>query len=100
MLSKKNISPQQLSALTALGLSVPIAIGIFIFKPVWWIALLSFAVIFLGSFALILYTLQTFIYRKIKLIYKSFTIPKQAKKKNFIIKIFYPKKVLMKLGKM
>ena len=62
MLSTKNFSPQQLAALTALALSVPIALGIFVFKPVWWIALLSFFVIYLGSFGLILYTLQNFIY--------------------------------------
>lgn len=92
MLSKKNISPQQLSALTALGLSVPIAIGIFIFKPVWWIALLSFAVIFLGSFALILYTLQTFIYRKIKLIYKFIYHTKASKKEEFYYKNILPQK--------
>ena len=77
MPTSKNLSPQQLSALTALALAIPISLGIFIFKPVWWIALLSFGVIFLGSYGLILYTLQ-----------------------NFIIKIFYPKKVLMKLEKM
>lgn len=92
MLSKKNISPQQLSALTALGLSVPIAIGIFIFKPVWWIALLSFAVIFLGSFALILYTLQTFIYRKIKLIYKFIYQTKASKREEFYYKNILPQK--------
>ena len=92
MLSKKNISPQQLSALTALGLSVPIAIGIFIFKPVWWIALLSFAVIFIGSYGLIVYTLQTFIYRKIKLIYKFIYQTKASKREEFYYKNILPQK--------
>ena len=92
MLSKKNISPQQLSALTALALAVPIALGIFIFKPVWWIGLLSFVVIFLGSYGLILYTLQTFIYRKIKLIYKFIYQTKASKKEEFYYKNILPQK--------
>jgi two-component system phosphate regulon sensor histidine kinase PhoR len=92
MLSKKNISPQQLSALTALGLSIPIALGIFIFKPVWWIALISFVVIFLGSYGLIVYTLQTFIYRKIKLIYKLIYQTKASKKEEFYYKNILPQK--------
>lgn len=92
MLSQKNFSPQQLSALTALALSIPIAIGIFIFKPVWWIALISFGVIFLGSFALIYYTLQTFIYRKIKLIYKLIYQTKASKREEFYYKNILPQK--------
>jgi two-component system phosphate regulon sensor histidine kinase PhoR len=92
MLSQKNFSPQQLSALTALALSIPIAIGIFVFKPVWWIALVSFVVIFLGSFALIYYTLQTFIYRKIKLIYKLIYQTKASKREEFYYKNILPQK--------
>ena len=92
MLSQKNFSPQQLSALTALALSVPIAIGIFIFKPVWWIALVSLGVIFLGSYALISYTLQTFIYRKIKLIYKLIYQTKASKREEFYYKNILPQK--------
>jgi len=92
MLSQKNFSPQQLSALTALALSVPIAIGIFVFKPVWWIALVSLAVIFLGSYALISYTLQTFIYRKIKLIYKLIYQTKASKREEFYYKNILPQK--------
>ena len=86
MPTSKNFSPQQLSALTALGLSIPIAVGIFVFKPIWWIALLSFIVIFLGAYGLIVYTLQTFIYRKIKLIYKFIYQTKASKKEEFYYK--------------
>lgn len=92
MLSTKNFSPQQLAALTALALSVPIALGIFIFKPVWWIALLSFIVIFFGSFGLILYTLQNFIYRKIKLIYKLIYQTKASKREEFYYNNILPQK--------
>lgn len=92
MLSTKNFSPQQLAALTASALSVPIALGIFVFKPVWWIALLSFIVIFAGSFGLILYTLQNFIYRKIKLIYKLIYQTKASKREEFYYKNILPQK--------
>ncbi len=92
MFSGKNLSPQQLAAFTALVLSVPIALGIFIFKPVWWIALLSWLIIFLGSFGLILFTLQTFIYRKIKLIYKLIYQTKASKREEFYYKNILPQK--------
>jgi two-component system, OmpR family, phosphate regulon sensor histidine kinase PhoR len=92
MPTSKNFSPQQLSAITALGLSIPIAVGIYIFKPVWWIALLSFLVIFLGSYGLIVYTLQTFIYRKIKLIYKFISQTKANKREEFYYKSLLPQK--------
>jgi two-component system, OmpR family, phosphate regulon sensor histidine kinase PhoR len=92
MLSRKNFSPQQLSALTAFALALPISIGIFVFKPVWWIALLSFVVIFAGSYGLILYTLQTFIYRKIKLIYKFIYQTKASKREEFYYKHILPQK--------
>jgi two-component system, OmpR family, phosphate regulon sensor histidine kinase PhoR len=92
MLSQKNLSPQQLSALTAITLSVPITIGIFVFKPVWWIAMVSLLVIFLGSYALILYTLQKFIYRKIKLIYKFIYQTKASRREEFYYKNILPQK--------
>ena len=92
MATSKNFSPQQLAALTALGLSIPIAFGIYVFKPVWWIALLSFVVIFMGAYGLIVYTLQTFIYRKIKLIYKFIYQTKASKKEEFYYKNLLPQK--------
>ncbi len=94
MPSQKNLSPQQLSALTALGLSVPVAIVVFIFKPVWWIPLVSFVAMFLGSYALISYALQTFIYRKIKLIYKLIYQTKASKREEFYYKNILPQKVI------
>ena len=92
MLSQKNFTPQQLAALTALVLSIPITLTILVFEPVWWVGLLFFAVIFLGSFGLILYTLQTFIYRKIKLIYKLIYQTKASKKEEFYYKNILPQK--------
>ena len=92
MLSQKNFTPQQLAAFTALVLSVPISLSILFFEPRWWIGFIFFVVIFLGSFALILYTLQTFIYRKIKLIYKLIYQTKASKREEFYYKNILPQK--------
>ncbi len=75
-----------------MALAIPIALGIFMIKPVWWIAGLSLLVIFLGSYSLILYTLQNFIYRKIKLIYKFIYQTKASKKEEFYYKSILPQK--------
>ena len=92
MLSNRHLSPQQLSLLTATILSIPISLAIFVFEPVWWIAPLSFTIIFAGSYFLILFTLQTFIYRKIKLIYKLIYQTKATKKEEFYYKNILPQK--------
>ncbi len=92
MLSTRHLSPQQLSLLTAAILSIPISMAIFIFEPVWWVAPLSFIIIFAGSYGLILFTLQTFIYRKIKLIYKLIYQTKASKREEFYYKNILPQK--------
>jgi two-component system phosphate regulon sensor histidine kinase PhoR len=92
MFSNKSLSPQQLSAFTALIIAIPVTLGIVVFKPVWWIGLLSFIVIFSGSYGLILFTLQTFIYRKIKLIYKLISQTKATKREEFYYNNILPQK--------
>lgn len=92
MLSAKNLSPQQLSAATALILATPISAGIYFFKPVAWIAAISFIIIFLGSFGLILFMVQEFVYRKIKLIYKLIYQTKASKREEFYYKNILPQK--------
>jgi two-component system, OmpR family, phosphate regulon sensor histidine kinase PhoR len=92
MLSTRNLSPQQLSALTAVILSVPISIGLFIFKPIWYIFPTALIIIFIGSYTLILFTLQKFIYRKIKLIYKLIYQTKATKREEFYYTNILPQK--------
>ena len=92
MFSKKNVTPQQLSALTALALSATISLGILILTPGWLIAAGSFIVIFLGSYGLILFGVQTFVYRKIKLIYKLIYQTKASKKEEMYYKYILPQK--------
>jgi two-component system, OmpR family, phosphate regulon sensor histidine kinase PhoR len=92
MLKAKNLSPQQLAALTALVISLPVSLGFLAVKPVWWMWVVAFAVVYLGSFGLILYTLQRFIYRKIKLIYKLIYQTKASKREAFYYNHVLPQK--------
>ena len=47
-MAKKNLSPKELSAFTALALSVPISLGFFILHQNWITGLVSFILIFFG----------------------------------------------------
>ena len=60
----QNVSPRRLSALTALLLSVPISLGIYILHQSWQVLVGSFIIIFIGSYGLISFTLERFIYRE------------------------------------
>jgi len=92
MFSTKNLSPQQLSAFTALILSVPVAVGIYLITDNWKIGLTSLAIVWGGSFGLILFTLEKFIYRKIKLIYKLIHQTKATRKEEVYFKYILPQK--------
>lgn len=92
MLSRKNLSPQQLSALTALILAIPISLAIYYFEGIWWVALISFAVILGAGYGLILFMVQQFIYRKIKLIYKLIYQTKASKREEFYYNELLPQK--------
>jgi len=92
MFSTKNISPQQLSAFTALIISLPVALGIYFLQPNWWASIIALGVVFAGSYLLVLLTLQRFIYRKIKLIYKFISQTKASKREEFFYKNILPRK--------
>src|SRR6478735_2284259 len=99
MFDKKNLSPQQLSALTALILSIPISIGIYVLQQDWIDGLIAFVIIFTGSYFLILSIIQNFIYRKIKLIYKFINQTKASKKEEMYYKYILPKKSIDEVRK-
>lgn len=92
MFKTKNLSPQQLSAFTALILSVPISFGIWVLRPDWVIALVSLTATFIGSYLLIRFVLESFIYRKIKLIYKFIYQTKASKREETYYKYILPQK--------
>ena len=91
-MAKKNLSPKELSAFTSLVLSVPISLGFLILHKNWITGLVSFILIFLGIYFLILSIIQNFIYRKIKLIYKFINQTKASKKEEMYYKYILPKK--------
>ncbi|MGN6166065.1 MAG: sensor histidine kinase [Flavisolibacter sp.] len=92
MLDKKDLSPRQLSAFTALILSITIGLGIYILQKNWMDGLIAFAIIFTSSYFLLLSIIQNFIYRKIKLIYKFINQTKASKKEEMYYKYILPKK--------
>src|SRR3954447_21633662 len=92
MLATKNLTPQQLSLYTAAILTAPITVGYYLMHPRWWTALLVFVIIFIGSFFLIQFTLERFIYRKIKLIYKFIYQTKASKREETYYKYVLPQK--------
>lgn len=92
MPSTKNLSPRQLSALTAALLAMPIAAGIYLLTTNGIIGMASLVIVFGGSYGLILFTLEKFIYRKIKLIYKLIHQTKATKKEEVYFKYILPQK--------
>src|SRR5687768_35878 len=92
MVSTKNLSPRQLSFFTALILSGPIALGIYGITKDWRIGVASLLIVWAGSFGLILFTLEKFIYRKIKLIYKLIHQTKATRKEEMYFKYILPQK--------
>ena len=92
MLTTKNISPGRLAGFTAFFIALPVAAGIFFLKPLWWVFFVAFGIVAMGSYSLILYTLQRFIYRKIKLIYKFIYQTKASKREEFYYKSLLPQK--------
>ncbi|MCU0374120.1 MAG: cell wall metabolism sensor histidine kinase WalK [Chitinophagaceae bacterium] len=92
MLQTKNLTPQQLSLLTALLLTIPVALGVFILRQEWWIVVICSILFAALGYALILSTLQRFIYRKIKLIYKFIYQTKATKREETYYKYILPQK--------
>jgi two-component system phosphate regulon sensor histidine kinase PhoR len=92
MFNTKNLSPRQLSFFTAILLSFPIGIGFYIVTPQWHIALIALLLTFAGSYYLIRFVLESFIYRKIKLIYKFIYQTKANKREETYYKYILPQK--------
>lgn len=92
MFSAQNLSPKQLSAFTAIVLSVMVATGVYILTYNWEYGLGALLIVFIGSYALIQFTLEKFIYRKIKLIYKFIYQTKATRKEEVYFKYILPQK--------
>jgi two-component system, OmpR family, phosphate regulon sensor histidine kinase PhoR len=88
----KNFSPRQLAAFTALLLAIPMSLFVGYLQKNWqWVGG-SFLIIFAGSYFLISFVLERFIYRKIKLIYKLIYKTKATKREETYYKYVLPQK--------
>ena len=88
----KNLSPRQVAAVNAIVISVLVGLSNYIFLKNWWIALITFTVLFIIAYSLINFLLQEFIYQRIKLIYKFIYQTKASKKEEMYYKYILPKK--------
>lgn len=91
MLSK-NFSSQQAAVITAVPIGVLGSLAVYFYSELWLESLIFFICITLFSYLLINYTVQRFIYRKIKLIYKLIYQTKASKKEEFYFKTILPQK--------
>jgi two-component system phosphate regulon sensor histidine kinase PhoR len=91
MFETKNLSPQQLSALTSLFLAVPIGIAFLIIENIW-IGIIALFLTLIGSYYLIGFVLESFIYRKIKLLFKFIYQTKASKREETYFKYILPQK--------
>ncbi len=92
LLDTKNLSPGLLSFLTASIIATANAALSLLLKPDWFITVAVFLVTFALIYGLYYYTLQLFIYRKIKIIYKFIYQIKATKKEEFFYKKILPQK--------
>ena len=98
MLNPRQINPIQVAAINALTISLLVGLANYFFIRSWWIALLSFAVLFIISYLLIRYFTERFIYRHIKLIYKFISQTKATKREEFFNKSLLPEKSLQEVS--
>ncbi len=93
VLDTKNLTPRLLSSITALIISsANVILSLFIPQLAWYMPLVVFVVTFAITYTIYYYTLQRFIYRKIKLIYKFIYQTKATKKEEFFYNSILPQK--------
>lgn len=92
ILDTKNLSPRSLSIYTALVLAAINAVLSLLVVSHWYTCIIVFIITFPISYFIYHYTLQEFIYRKIKLIYKFIYQTKATKREEFFYDNVLPKR--------
>jgi len=98
MFSTKNFSPQQVALATAIPISLLIGGIAFLGEVKWSYILILLAGVFLFSYLLIYFTVQRFVYRKIKIIYKLIYQTKASKREEFYYKNILPQKSISEVS--
>ena len=98
VLDTKNLSPRLLSFLTASIIATVNTLLSLLLQPATYMIFVVFGVTFLITYSLYYYTLQRFIYRKIKLIYKFIYQIKATKKEEFFYNNILPQKSIAEVG--
>lgn len=97
-LDTKNLSPRTLSFLTATIVATVNTMLSLLLRPAWYMVIVVFAINFGITYSLYYYTLQRFIYRKIKLIYKFIYQIKATKKEEFFYNNILPQKSIQEVS--
>ncbi|MEO7800406.1 MAG: ATP-binding protein [Ginsengibacter sp.] len=98
MLSAKNLSPQQVAVVAAIPTALLVGIAALAEGIGWLYAAILVAAVFLFSFLIIFYTVQRFLYRRIKIIYKLIYQTKASKRQEFYYKNILPQKSIHELN--
>ena len=85
LFNSKNTSPARLSLYNALIMASLMAVISIILNHNWIIVLVVAGITFCVAYTLYFYTLQYFIYRKIKLIYKFINQTKATRRSTFLL---------------
>ncbi len=99
LLDTKNLSPRFLSFITATIIAVVNVLLSLSLHPAWYLVLLVGIITFIITYSIYYYTLQRFIYRKIKLIYKFIYQIKATPREEFFYKNILPQKSIEQVGK-
>src|SRR3984957_7339702 len=92
VLDTKNLSPRLLSFITAIIIATANALLSLFLHQSWYTPVFVFVITFVIIYWLYYYTLQRFIYRKIKIIYKFIYQMKATKKEEFFYENILPQK--------
>jgi two-component system, OmpR family, phosphate regulon sensor histidine kinase PhoR len=92
MFAEKNFSPQQAALVTSIPIGVLSGLSIYMYSELWLPSLIFLVVLTFISYLIIYYTIQRFIYRKIKIIYKLIYQTKASKREEFYYKNILPQK--------
>jgi len=98
VLDTKNLSPRLLSFITAIIIATANALLSLFLHQNWYTPVIVFVITFIIIYGLYYYTLQRFIYRKIKIIYKFIYQTKATKKEEFFYKNILPQKSIEEVG--